>query len=31
VQLAKLGGIGTELATVLVREALHRSFVVAGI
>jgi transposase len=26
VQLAKLGGIGTELATVLVREALHRSF-----
>ncbi len=25
-QLAKLGGIGTELATVLVREALHRSF-----
>jgi transposase len=26
VPLAKLGGIGTELATVLVREALHRSF-----
>jgi transposase len=25
-QLAKLGGIGTELASVLVREALHRSF-----